>query len=131
MAGLMPIDKENQPPIISAYDNEGFTIAGEFIKGSVIITGAEGTGFEISNWPGKKAEAISPKKLELIYKSKNTPDLIILGVGQVMDHPFQALRADLSKHAIATEIQITPAACRTWNLLLSEGRKVAFAAIAH
>ena len=130
MSDLVQKEKDIQPPIISAYDDGGFTLGGTFIKGSIIITGAEGTGFEISNWPVTSADHINPEDLDVIYQSQNAPSLIVLGVGAEMNHPFAQLRAALSKRGIALEIQTTPAACRTWNLLLSEGRKVAFAAVA-
>ena len=39
------------------------------------------------------------------------------------------LRRDLNAAGLPAEILTTAAACRTWNLLLSEGRKVAFAAL--
>ena len=125
-----PQDVQVQPPIISDYADGGFTIGGAFTKGGVLITGAEGTGFSITPWAVDDADKIDAASLAPLYQTPELPNLIVLGVGAKMQHPFLKLRAELSKHAIAVEILTTPAACRTWNLLLSEGRKVAFAAIA-
>jgi len=123
-------DANVQPPIISDYSGGGFTIGGMFYAGSVMITGEDGTGYVIEPWSVDDAETISVDNLGRIYQSANRPNLIVLGIGDQMNHPFAQLRAALSKQGIAVEILTTPAACRTWNLLLSEGRKVAFAAIA-
>ena len=36
--------------------------------------------------------------------------------------PMNDLSAALRFHGIALEVMSTPAACRTWNVLMSEGR---------
>ncbi len=118
------------PPLISAYSGGGFTIAAEFHQGSVLIIDAENDGFIIQPWGILDPDMITRKSLDAIYNAANRPMLVLLGVGTTLSHPFAKLRAELSTEAIGVEIQTTPAACRTWNLLLSEGRKVAFAAIA-
>jgi len=117
-------------PIISDYSNGGFTIGEAFHEGSILITGADEVGFDIAKWAVSLGDELEAKDFDPIYASKDRPMLILIGVGPVLSHPFNKLRAALSKKAIAVEIQTTQAACRTWNLLLSEGRKVAFAAIA-
>ena len=130
MANDASQDGQVQPPIISEYADGGFTIGGAFTKGGVLITGAEGTGFTITSWAVDDPEMIDAASLAPLYQADTPPNLIVLGVGEKMQHPFLKLRTELSKQTIAVEILTTPAACRTWNLLLSEGRKVAFAAIA-
>lgn len=117
-------------PVISDYNQGGFTIGEDFHDGSILITGADEVGFTISPWSVRYGDELEAKDLDPIYDSKDRPMLILIGVGPVMTHPYAKLRAELSKQAIAVEIQTTQAACRTWNLLLSEGRKVAFAAMA-
>ncbi len=130
---------QTDAPIISSYDNGGFQFGDYYNEGSVLITGSEATmttkgGFSILPWPITTADAITPSSLEPIYTAP--PMLLLLGIGGEMPHPFLALRAALSKAhlemglSMAIEIQTTMAAARTWNLLLSEGRKVAFAALA-
>lgn len=117
------------PPIISDYNNGGFTIADVFHEGSLIIKGQDGDGFAIQSWEIDDPEKITRESLSAIYDNENRPMLVLIGVGSSISHPFAKLRVELSKEGIGVEIQTTPAACRTWNLLLSEGRKVAFACI--
>lgn len=52
------------------------------------------------------------------------PQLIIVGVGAVHRFPETALLAPLYQAKIGVEIMSTEAACRTYNILASEGRKV-------
>jgi uncharacterized protein len=118
------------PPIISDYDNGGFTIGDDFHEGSIIITGASDIGFAVDLWHVEVGDEMKARDLDAIYDAEERPMLILLGVGASVTHPFGKLRAEMSKRGIAVEILTTPAACRTWNLLLSEGRKVAMAAVA-
>jgi uncharacterized protein len=57
----------------------------------------------------------------------HTPEIILLGSGAALQFPSRELRAALANRNIGMEIMDTPAACRTWNILAGEGRKVAAA----
>ena len=117
-------------PVISDYHDGGFTVGEYFHHGSMLIMGENNIGFSITSWLINSGDEITSAHLDPIYNTDNPPMLILIGVGIEMNHPFAKLRAELSKRGIAVEIQPTPAACRTWNLLLSEGRKAALAVMA-
>ena len=117
-------------PLIKDYANGGFTIGEEFYLGSVIIHGEDATGFTINTWKIKDAANLSLTNFAPIFELTSPPDLMLLGVGESMSHPFERLRVDFTAKGIPLEVQTTPAICRTWNLLLTEGRKIALAAIA-
>ncbi len=53
------------------------------------------------------------------------PPLFILGVGGAPAAPMSDLSASLKGRGIALELMSTAAACRTWNVLMSEGRDAA------
>ncbi len=55
------------------------------------------------------------------------PDLILLGTGERQRFPPQELGMGLLARGIGLEVMDTAAACRTYNVLLSEGRAVAAA----
>ena len=57
------------------------------------------------------------------------PDLVILGTGNQQQFPPPKLYQSLILAGIGLEIMTTPAACRTYNILVSEGRMVAAALI--
>ncbi|HET9114432.1 MAG TPA: Mth938-like domain-containing protein [Burkholderiales bacterium] len=53
-----------------------------------------------------------------------TPELVILGTGQRLRFPHPRLSAELANAGIGLEIMDTKAACRTFNILVAEGRRV-------
>ena len=55
------------------------------------------------------------------------PDVVLLGTGQKLTFPNTALRREFNQLNIGLEVMDTGAACRTYNVLLSEGRNVAAA----
>lgn len=55
------------------------------------------------------------------------PDVVILGTGQSLKFPANELRQQFLQRNIGLEVMDTGAACRTYNVLLSEGRNVAAA----
>jgi uncharacterized protein len=55
--------------------------------------------------------------------------LLVLGLGVTNRRLPAPLLAELRAWGLAVEAVATPAACRTWNLLLAEGRPVAAALI--
>ena len=56
-------------------------------------------------------------------------DVIFIGTGVKIAPLPEAIRAKLEKTDVPYELMATPAACRTYNVLLSEGRRVAIAAL--
>ncbi|MCP4993811.1 MAG: Xcc1710-like domain-containing protein [Gammaproteobacteria bacterium] len=64
--------------------------------------------------------------LELLHfrtMAEFRPDLIILGTGEQQRFPRPALYQPLISQGIGMEVMTTPAACRTYNILVSEGRR--------
>lgn len=57
------------------------------------------------------------------------PELVLLGTGTRQRFPSAALYADLIRAGIGIEVMNTGAACRTYNVLAAEGRRVAAALI--
>lgn len=55
------------------------------------------------------------------------PDVIIFGSGNGLKFPSNELRKEFNRLNIGLEVMDTGAACRTYNILLSEGRNVAAA----
>jgi len=55
------------------------------------------------------------------------PEIVLLGTGQRQRFPSPALYKVLIAARIGVEVMNTPAACRTYNILAGEGRRVAAA----
>jgi uncharacterized protein len=56
-------------------------------------------------------------------------EVVLLGTGRQLCFPHPSLTRALLEAGIGLEVMDTPAACRTYNILMGEGRKVAAALI--
>jgi uncharacterized protein len=56
-------------------------------------------------------------------------EVVLLGTGQRLTFLAPAVLAPLARARIGVEVMDTPAACRTYNILMAEGRKVAAALV--
>ena len=59
----------------------------------------------------------------------HAPDLVVLGTGTVIHFPHPRLTQALLAARVGVEVMDTAAACRTFNVLTAEGRKVLAALI--
>jgi uncharacterized protein len=57
------------------------------------------------------------------------PEIVLLGTGRAFRFPHPALLAPLHAARVGVEVMDTKAACRTYNILLAEGRRVVAAVI--
>lgn len=64
---------------------------------------------------------------QTILDQADTFDVLFVGTGSEIAHLPKAFRATLEDAGIGVEPMASPAACRTYNVLLSEGRRIAVA----
>lgn len=102
---------------IDGYGPGFFRIGGEVFDGAV-LTSVKGTVI----WQGY--DDIDP-----LLALKDDIDVLFIGTGAEMTHVPPAFRNVLEQAGIGVEHMASPAACRTYNVLLSEGRRIAMAAL--
>ena len=103
--------------LVHGYGGNSFRISGERYNGSVLVQPRQ-----TAIWtPPAKPETLTIDDL-LPHFGDDFPALFVLGVGDAPMDPMNDLAAALRHHGIALEVMSTPAACRTWNVLMSEGR---------
>ena len=76
-------------------------------------------------WPVSRFDALSAADFELLAQA--APELVIFGSGQRLRFAHPRFFAALSAQRIGVETMDFTAACRTFNILVSEGRRVAAA----
>ncbi|QAX29824.1 Mth938-like domain-containing protein [Leisingera sp. NJS204] len=103
---------------IDGYGAGFFRIGGQVHQGAV-LTSAAGT----AAWGGY---ADTGPLLALAGEA----DVLFIGTGAEIAHIPADLRKALEEAGLGVEIMNSPAACRTYNVLLSEGRRIAMAALA-
>jgi uncharacterized protein len=81
----------------------------------------------VVDWPASSVDALSADHLAAILELK--PEIAIIGTGAAFRFPEPARLAPLHQARIGVEVMDTPAACRTYNILLGEGRAVVAALI--
>lgn len=90
---------------------------------SVIVTAST----VIERWRPATAEQITAADLEPLLGL--APDVVLLGTGERQQFPDPAVLRLLYEQRIGVEVMDTSAACRTFNVLVTEGRPVAAALI--
>jgi uncharacterized protein len=111
--------------LIQGYHPGGFRIAGIDHQGSVLVL-PERT----SPWPVRAPDEVTPASLAPIVAAGPAVELLILGLGPRFLAVPAELRQALKDRGIALEAMDTGAACRTYNVLVAEERRVAAALIA-
>jgi uncharacterized protein len=91
-----------------------------FVRSLIVLPGRL-----ISDWPPQTFEDLAPPHLEDLVPLQ--PELVILGTGKRQRFPRAELLAPLVQAGIGWEVMDTGAACRTYNILMGEGRNVAAA----
>lgn len=76
----------------------------------------------VSNWTTANVATLSTADLQPIFALQ--PEVVILGTGLRQQFPATAIRAAFLAREIGFEVMDLGAACRTFNVLLSEDRRV-------
>ncbi|SFP36562.1 Uncharacterized conserved protein, contains Mth938-like domain [Nitrosomonas cryotolerans] len=79
----------------------------------------------IENWPVKALGQLESEHFECILPFR--PEIVLLGTGSNFNFPHHSLINHLVKSGIGIEVMDTKATCRTYNILIEEGRRVAAA----
>jgi uncharacterized protein len=84
-----------------------------------------------SAWPVTSLAELTPQSLQpVIDAGRSEVEFVLLGVGARNALPPRAVREALQRAGIGLEFMDTPAAARLYNVLTSEGRRLAAALIA-
>lgn len=106
---------EAQP--VDGYGPGFFRVGGARIEGGMLLT-AEG----VTSWAGYEAA-------DQILALKGVVDVVFVGTGAEIAHLPEGLRERIEAAGMGAEVMNTPSACRTYNVLAAEGRRVALAAL--
>lgn len=109
-----------QNHIQSVSDRE-IKIGGKIHQDSLVVT-AESL---ISNWGVETPDDIGPDHLEPILKLE--PEVVLIGTGKNQVFLPAELLMLFYQNGIGVEMMTTQAACRTFNVLIADNRKVAAA----
>ncbi|MCA3443124.1 MAG: Mth938-like domain-containing protein [Rhodobacter sp.] len=100
---------------IDGYGPGFFRVGGRVMQGAVLVSPWSSQG-----WGGLEDTATLLALADRI-------DVLFVGTGAEIAHVPAGFRRILEEAGIGVEVMNSPAACRTYNVLLSEGRLIAVA----
>lgn len=112
------------PPPIDSYGGGGFRLNETFREGHLFITPATVATWQVAKG-AMTAEAFAP-----IIAEAADIDVLLVGMGDEIAPLPRNVRDTIEAAGIGVEVMSTPSACRTYNILLAEDRRVAVAVIA-
>ena len=114
---------KSSAPLVRAYTREWLQIDGQRFEQSVIVSSVPDMSPVI--WEPRRFEQLQATHLQALAQSG--AELVLLGTGQRQKFPPAAWMAPFASLGVGLEAMDTAAACRTYNILASEGRRVAAA----
>ena len=113
--------------VIEAYGEGGFRISGQRVEGSVIVFPDT-----VVAWAPTAAGDMSAGNLQPVSAAgqAGSVDLLLIGTGARMTQIDRALRQAAPVSIASMTTPSARSACRTYNVLMAEGRRVAAALIA-
>ncbi len=105
---------------IHAYSPGELRIGESIVRASCIVTADL-----VQPWTPQSPDRITLADLEPVIAT--APEIILLGTGETQQFPDTSLLGAVLSRGIGLEVMATGAACRTYNVLVGEDRKVAAA----
>lgn len=106
--------------IIQGYSTGAFRVSGQSYDGPIIVTPTK-----TQNWSAKNFSSLNESDFDALVDAET--DVVLLGSGARGEFFPPALRAKLKQRGLSVDAMDTGAACRTYNVLMAEGRRVAAA----
>jgi uncharacterized protein len=105
--------------LIRGYSAQEIRIGDQRLTGSCIVT----ADTLIADWEPRSFAELQAEHLDKVLALQ--PELILLGTGPAQRFPPSGIRAMLGARGVGLEVMDLGAACRTFNILVQEERRVA------
>lgn len=119
----LTLQKPGDHLYIRAISGQGIRIGEEWYRGSLILSADR----LVADWPLDQVAQCSPALLEPVFALE--PEVVLLGTGAQQRFPPAGLMMEFHRRGVGVEVMSTDAACRTFNVLVSEGRRVVAALV--
>lgn len=106
--------------LITAYEPGRIRINQDYFSGSLIVT-AEHVG----PWQPASFDALAPADFAALLAHQ--PEVVLFGSGARLRFPHPSLSAALAEARVGMEVMDSEAACRSYNILMAEDRRVVLA----
>ncbi len=117
--------KSGERLTVEGYGVGTFKVGGAEVRGSMLIRAER---FE--PWAIAAADDLDDAATAPLLALAGTVDILLVGTGARLQPLARSTRDALRAAGLGVEVMNTPAACRTYNVLVAEGRRVAAAVMA-
>ena len=117
MKFVRDIPADGATRIIRGYDATSITTNDGVITSSTLIAAGS-----LEPWPPRAASELTAAHVELLLA--HDPEVLLIGTGAKFALPPQLALAAARARRIGVEVMDTAAACRTYNVLVGENRRV-------
>ena len=115
MSGLV-LDSPGNHLFVRGVSEQGIRVGDTHYPRSVVISPRELR----DDWPPQHFDAIEAVHLESLLAW--SPELVLIGTGRDQRFLAQPLLGVFYRHGVGIEVMTTEAACRTFNVLVGDGR---------
>ena len=120
---IAPRQPSQDRQILQAYGKGGFRVSDTQWAGAIIVFPTRTVNWNVATLVDLTPEAFAP-----VAEARDPPiELLLIGTGQRMALLPSKLQAGLRAMGFGIDIMDTGAACRTYNVLIGEERRVAAA----
>lgn len=113
---------------IEAYGNGGFRFGGMSHRGSILCLPSAIVAWDIPD--SLDAASLAGEHFAALLAEREAIGFVLIGTGRRQVFPSRALKQVFREAGIGIDVMDTGAACRTYNVLLAEGRPLAAALLA-
>jgi uncharacterized protein len=112
---FIPSDRQ----VIDGYGDGQFCVSGQWRPGPLLVFPERTLSWDVGGFESLRIENFAP-----VIEAEPKVEILLLGCGPKIQLLPKALRQALREAGIVTEVMDSGAACRTYNVLLSEARRV-------
>ena len=107
--------------MVTNVSDEGIRIGDAIYTGTLALTADR----LIADWTSKRVAMLEHDDFAALLE--DSPELVLLGTGNAIEFAPRELVFSFARRGVGLEVMDTAAAARTFNVLISEGRRVAAA----
>ena len=112
------LEPPSQANLIRGYSDTELRIGEQRVRRSCLVTADR----LITDWPPATFDELAPAHLEAVFAL--APELVLLGTGSIQRFAAPEVRSEFARRRVGLEVMQLGAACRTFNVLVQEDRRV-------
>lgn len=116
---VTPLIRSDQQ-VIQSYSTGRFKISGQVYETPMLVYPGEALVWDAP----MSVNALEDKAFQPLIDNRQEIDVVLFGSGRKMAFLPEPLRRELTQNGLSVESMGTGAACRTYNVLMAEGRRV-------